>query len=62
MGHADTERALEIADKLRASLDLPPPALLVQAKILQAYAEGFRRGWWDRDEYDKLQETASDEA
>lgn len=57
MGEAEIAGALEIADQLRERLGVasttPSP---IEPLILAAYAEGFRRGWWDRDEYDQLQE------
>lgn len=57
MAEADIERCLELADALRRDLRLSPkcPAIAkIEQWMLAAMSEGYRRGWWARDEYDEL--------
>lgn len=61
MTELDIMRALVIADELRCDLRLSPksPAILnIESRVLAAFAEGFRRGFWARDEDDELQRSA----
>lgn len=61
MGQADIVRALQIADQLREGRAIPSTGslypTLIEQLVLASFSEGFRRGWWDRDEYEKLQNT-----
>ncbi len=57
MDKADVARCVELADQLRADLRLSPqcPAIpKIEQWMLTAMAEGYRRGFWARDEYDEL--------
>lgn len=63
MTEADTDRCLEIADELRSDLQLhdrSPAIPKIQSRMLAAFSEGFRRGFWSRDEDDKLQAEGDD--
>ena len=57
MDKADIARCVELADSLRKDLRLRPkcPATpMIEQWMLTAMAEGFRRGFWARDERDGL--------
>lgn len=57
MNDADIERCLELVDSLREDLRLSPkcPAIpKIQQWMLAAMSEGYRRGFWARDESDEL--------
>ncbi len=59
MDEHDADRCLELADALRRDLRLSPkcPAIVqIEQWMLAAMSEGYRRGWWARDEYDELQQ------
>lgn len=64
MNEADVVRCLELADALRDDLRLSPkcPAIKkIEQWMLAAMAEGFRRGFWARDESDELNRGQFDE-
>lgn len=53
MTDADVERCLEITDELRCDLGLrigSKAIPMIQRRMLAGFAEGFRRGYWARDE------------
>lgn len=57
MSEADIDRCLELADALRKGLRLSPkcPAIAkIEQWMLAAMSEGYRRGFWARDENDEL--------
>ena len=57
MDKADVARAVQLADDLRTDLRLSPkcPAIpKIEQWILTAMAEGYRRGFWARNERDEL--------
>ena len=57
MNGGDADRGLELADALRKDLSLSPrcPAIMkIEQWMLAAMAEGYRRGFWARDESDEL--------
>lgn len=57
MTEADIDRCLEITDELRCDLGLrrgSPAVTMIQSRMLAGFAEGFRRGFWARDEQDDL--------
>ncbi len=58
MSDADIKRCLEISDELRNDLRLhvknTEAIEMIQRRMLAGFAEGFRRGYWARDECDEL--------
>ena len=58
MTEADIDRCLEITDELRCDLRLhvrnTKAIDMIQRRMLAGFAEGFRRGYWARDEVDQL--------
>ena len=54
MTEADVERCLAISDELRCDLRLhvknTTAIEMIQRRMLAGFAEGFRRGFWARDE------------
>lgn len=57
MTEADIDRCLAITDELRCDLGLrvwSKAIPMIQSRMLAAFAEGFRRGCWARDEQDEL--------
>lgn len=61
MTPADIYRCLEITDELRCDLGLRVGSKaipMIQRRMLAGFAEGFRRGFWARDEHDELNREA----
>ena len=57
MSEADIDRCLAITDDLRCDLGLrvsSSAVTMIQRRMLAGFAEGFRRGFWARDEQDDL--------
>ena len=58
MTEADIDRCLAISDELRRDLRLhvknTRATKMIQRRMLAGFAEGFRRGFWARDEDDEL--------
>ena len=57
MSEADIERCLAITEQLRCDLGLrigSKAIPMIQSRMLAGFAEGFRRGFWARDEQDAL--------
>ncbi len=55
----DHHRITQLTQTLRVELGLShkTPALpKIEKWILTSWVEGFRAGWWQRDEYDKEQQ------
>ncbi len=54
MSEADIDRCLQITEQLRGDLRLhvknTKAIAMIQRRMLAGFAEGFRRGYWARDE------------
>lgn len=64
MSEADIERCLTITEQLRCDLGLrigSKAIPLIQSRMLAGFAEGFRRGFWARDENDELNKDQYDD-
>ena len=64
MDEADVARCLELANSLRKDLNLRSRCSAIediQRWMLTAFAEGYRRGFWARNERDELNKEQYDD-